>query len=113
MLDSFTSWLLGLISNLWDSFVEFLTNFLLTLFDALKDIFFFIIDTLLEFVVPLIDTITAPLTVFNPQTYINALPPEILNIMGLLRVGEAMAIVIAALLIRLVMQLIPFVRLGS
>lgn len=113
MLDSFTTWLKALFENLWESFVEFLKNFLLTLVDAFKDLFYFVIDTLLEFVVPLIDTITAPLTVFNPQTYINALPFEILNVMGLLRLGEAMAIVVAALLIRLIMQLIPFVRLGS
>lgn len=41
------------------------------------------------------------------------LPGEILNILGLLGVGTAITIIIAAITIRLGLQLIPFVRLGS
>ena len=41
------------------------------------------------------------------------LPAEIMNILGLLGVGSAIAIIIAAITIRLGLQLIPFVRLGS
>ncbi|MNR09819.1 hypothetical protein D3C85_1260400 [compost metagenome] len=41
------------------------------------------------------------------------LPGEILNILGLLGVGQAAAIIVAAIGIRLVLQLIPFTRLGS
>ena len=41
------------------------------------------------------------------------LPGEVINILGLLGVGEAAAIIAAAIGIRLVLQLIPFVRLGS
>jgi len=41
------------------------------------------------------------------------LPAEILNVMGLMRIGECMTIIVTALGIRLLMQLIPFVRLGS
>lgn len=42
-----------------------------------------------------------------------ALPAEVLNVLGLLGVGTAIAMISAALLIRLGLQLIPFVRLGS
>ena len=41
------------------------------------------------------------------------LPGDILNVMGLLGVGTASGIIITAVLIRLLLQLIPFVRLGS
>ena len=41
------------------------------------------------------------------------LPGEVINILGLLGAGEAAAIIGAAIGIRLVLQLIPFVRLGS
>lgn len=41
------------------------------------------------------------------------LPPEMLNVMGLMGLGAASAIVVAALGIRLLLQLIPFTRLGS
>ena len=41
------------------------------------------------------------------------LPASIMNILSLLHVGQAIGIITAAILIRLVLQLIPFVRLGS
>lgn len=42
-----------------------------------------------------------------------SLPGEILNVLGLLGIAEASAIIISAIGVRLVLQLIPFVRLGS
>jgi len=42
-----------------------------------------------------------------------SLPSEIINILGLLGVGQASAIIISAITIRLTLQLIPFTRLGS
>lgn len=41
------------------------------------------------------------------------LPGEIINVLGLIGLGEASAIVVTAIGIRLVLQLIPFTRLGS
>lgn len=41
------------------------------------------------------------------------LPGEIVNILGLLGAGTCIAIIVAAIAIRLVLQLIPFTRLGS
>lgn len=41
------------------------------------------------------------------------LPAELVNILGLLGVGHAAAIIVSAISIRLVLQLIPFTRLGS
>lgn len=42
-----------------------------------------------------------------------SLPGEVLNVLGLLKVGYATAIIASAIGIRLVLQLIPFTRLGS
>lgn len=42
-----------------------------------------------------------------------SLPGEITNILGLLGIGTASTIIIAAIGVRLVLQLIPFTRLGS
>ena len=41
------------------------------------------------------------------------LPGSILNILALLGVGTAITIITAAILIRIALQMIPFVRLGS
>jgi len=42
-----------------------------------------------------------------------SLPADVINVLGLLGVGQASAIIISAITIRLTLQLIPFVRLGS
>ena len=41
------------------------------------------------------------------------IPADVVNILSLLGVGQAIGIVVSALVIRFVLQLIPFVRLGS
>jgi Protein of unknown function (DUF2523) len=42
-----------------------------------------------------------------------SLPAELLNVLGLLGVGTAISIISAAIAVRLLLQLIPFTRLGS
>jgi len=42
-----------------------------------------------------------------------SLPSEVINVMGLLGVGYAVSIISTAIAVRLALQLIPFVRLGS
>jgi hypothetical protein len=42
-----------------------------------------------------------------------SLPSEVMNVLGLLGAGEAVGIIVTAIGIRLVLQLIPFTRLGS
>ena len=50
------------------------------------------------------------------ESYVNAagaLPAEIMNVLSLLGIGTITSIIVAAITIRMVLQLIPFVRLGS
>ncbi len=42
-----------------------------------------------------------------------SIPGEVLNVLGLLGAGEAVAIIVSAIGVRLLLQLIPFTRLGS
>ncbi len=41
------------------------------------------------------------------------IPPEAVNMLGLIKVPQAIAIIVAALVIRFTLQTIPFVRWGS
>lgn len=103
------------IDFLYDQFISLkqkLEAVVFTVFDMLKDFFFFIIDSVFSFVVFLLNSITIPLT-WSPAQYISALPPEVSNMLGLIGLQEAFSIIVAAILIRFTMQLIPFVRLGS
>lgn len=113
MLSKFTSWLGQLFSNIWNALVEFIKNFLLTLFDALKDIFYFIVDNVLDLAITLISAAGEGLDALNPAQYISQIPPDVANIIGLIRIGEAITIIVTAIIIRFALQLIPFTRLGS
>lgn len=95
-----------------DSLVGFFKSFLNTLLDAIKDVFVWLFDMCLSLVVVLLDGLGSSFS-FNPAEYIAVLPPELINITGLIGLGEAMTIVIAGIITRLLLQLIPFVRLGS
>lgn len=49
----------------------------------------------------------------NPGQYFASMPPEVVNMLGMIRLGEGLAIILAAIGIKLVLQVIPFTRLGS
>jgi hypothetical protein len=49
----------------------------------------------------------------NPGQYMSSLSAETVQILGLIRIGEAFAIILAAIAIKLALQVIPFTRLGS
>ena len=80
--------------------------------DIAKDVICWPLDQFLSIIVGLLqgmqfDDITANLGAWS------SMPAEIMNILGLLGVAEASGIIVAAIGIRLALQLIPFTRLGS
>lgn len=99
-------------NGLWESFLDWGEKLVNTLFDMLKDVFLWLTDTILAFVVGLLDVLGQSID-FNPGDYISALPSEITNIIGVLGLNTCMTIIISAILIRLTLQIIPFTRLGS
>jgi hypothetical protein len=52
-------------------------------------------------------------TPFNPATYYSMIPAETANMLGVIGIPQAFAIIVGALLTRFVLQTIPFVRWGS
>lgn len=80
--------------------------------DMLRDVAAWVFDQLLSIVVSAVQAIdTSALS--SASTSWGSLPADVSNILSLLGVGTAITIISAAIGIRLVLQLIPFVRLGS
>ncbi len=50
---------------------------------------------------------------FDPQTYYSMIPPEVGQMLGAVGITQAITIIVAALVVRFVLQTIPFVRWGS
>ncbi len=106
-------WLTAWFTSVWNSFERWGKSAMLTLFDIIKDFLFFILETLLEVVQLILNGLGSLFNAMNFAQYISAIPPDVSNIMGLMGLGQAMTMIVGAIGIRVVLQLIPFVRLGS
>lgn len=104
---------------LWEKVNDILTwllDLLSLIFDALwlffGDVLAWSFDGILSIVIGATDSIDLS----GLSGYSSAwadLPDEVTNALGLLGIGQASAIIISAVTVRLTLQLTPFVRLGS
>lgn len=95
------TWLIELLSMIFDALWLFLGDILAWSFDGILSIVIGAINSL---------------DLSGLSGYSSAwgdLPQEVTNTLGLLGIGQASAIIISAITVRIILQLIPFVRLGS
>lgn len=90
-----------------------LKSFLLTLWDILTDILLMVVDLFMSIGLYALQGMAEALALVNVTNYINDMPAEVLGIVNAVGLGEAIGMVMAAGTARLLIQLIPFVRLGS
>jgi hypothetical protein len=102
-----------LVYWLSDWFDYYGKSFLLSLASMLQDFFVWVMDQLLSLSVMAIDGTGTLFDGLNIAGYINDLPPEVGWVLQQTGIGQAMGIIIAAITIRIILQLIPFTRLGS
>lgn len=95
------AWIASVVTQVFVDLWEFGTDLPVWIFDAVLDIAAEAVEAL---------------DLSGLTQYASAwggLPAEMLNVLGLIGLAEALGIIAAAALIRLAMQVIPFVRLGS
>jgi Protein of unknown function (DUF2523) len=81
-------------------------------YDLLRDIPSWVFDQALSVATTALGAVEAP-TLTGLAALATPLPAALLNILAVLGVAQAISIIIAAITIRVALQLIPFVRLGS
>lgn len=92
--------------------LKFVQALITAAWDFIKDVICWPIDEFMKIIVELITDIDlGPLTSYSSSW--GSLPAELVNVLGLLGIGTAATIITAAIVVRLGLQLIPFVRLGS
>lgn len=97
---SFGNWLLELVGELVDA-----------MFSVIKNAFIWAWDGILGVVVSAVNSLS--FSIPSVSSFWVQVPADVINILSLVGFAEAMAIIASAILVRLGMQLIPFVRLGS
>lgn len=96
---NFAKWLLLCINQVFVDIWNMLTDLLCWSFEAV-----------LAIAIGALDAIAIP---FNPQTYYNMIPADVANMLGYIGIPQALSIIVAGLVIRFLLQTIPFVRWGS
>lgn len=104
-------WLKQKLTDIVAWFGDMFVAIFVALWDMLKDIICWLFETLFDLVISALESLDlSALDGFNGW---GSLPSEMINILMLMGLHQAIGIVLAAGAIRLILQLIPFVRLGS
>ena len=103
------SWIKDLFQQLVDGLGYILTSIL----ELVKDGFYFFFDLFMT----VIDTIIlSAIALFEPidiGQYMSGFPPEAAWVLGQIGLPQALGMIVSSIGIRIILQLIPFTRLGS
>ena len=105
--------MLDWFSERWNDFLNLWLSFTYTLYDMTIDLVSFLFDSVFTFCVAIVSTLSGAFSSFGVLQYLSVLPDDMLNVMALVGVNEVSVIIVSAVTARFILQLIPFVRLGS
>jgi hypothetical protein len=105
--------MLDWLAHQWQLFKDFTYKILLTLFDILKDLFFWIMEQVISLGGSLLDGFGTLFNGLDVAKYFNFLPPETSEMLTRVGFSEAMGMIVTCLIIRFFLQMIPLVRWGS
>jgi len=95
------------------SIIDFFYSIFLSFIEFAKDFILFAVELLMKAAFSLISLVGDGLGALDPLQYISAIPDETKAFMAMAGFNESMGIIVGAIGIRILLQLIPFVRLGS
>ena len=105
--------MLDWLAQRWNDFVDFMWRLVLSLFDMFKDFFIWIMESLLDVAIVMLDGVGALMNGLDVAQYFSALPPETSYMLSQVGLSQAMGMVITSISVRFILQTIPFVRWGS
>ncbi|MEQ6471192.1 DUF2523 family protein [Comamonas sp. wu1-DMT] len=119
-IDQVVAYIKGIFESL-KKFVDWLGKIFLEVFSALWDMitdaFVWLLEGVFKLAAGLLDGVADGFGFAElKNTFLNVwnqIPPEVISMMQVIGVPSAFSIVVLGILIRISMQLIPFVRLGS
>ena len=102
-----------MFDDLYHEFTNFFYRLFLTLITVLEDLFFWIINTIFNGVVHVLSGLSNLFGQMDVSSYISSVPSQVSWVFIQVGLPNALLIISSAIGIRLILQLIPFVRLGS
>ena len=101
------------IHEYWEALKDFFYSLVLSIQAMLKDLFLWIFEQILTLVLHALNGLGSLFTALDFTQYISAIPDGTRNVMALCGIDIITSMIVSAIIIRLMLQLIPFVRLGS
>ncbi len=101
------------LAGRWNAFIDFMWRLVLSIYDMLKDFFFWMIEQLMSVGVYILDAMGYMFNGLDVAQYFSAIPPETSHMLLITGFSEALGMVTTFLGIRIIIQMIPFVRWGS
>lgn len=98
---------------MWNDIINFITDGLESLLLMLMDFISMIFESLLDIIKSATEGIFDTIDTSMLTNAMGNVPAQIIHVATMVGVGECIAIITAALIIRFILQLIPLVRLGS
>lgn len=109
-IGNFFTALLGKFASLAKWFLSVFSQIFKDVWNMVTDIGCWFVEGLLGIAAGALSAISIP---FDPQTYYSMIPPEVGQMLGAIGLTQGITIVVSALVIRFMLQTIPFVRWGS
>jgi hypothetical protein len=105
--------MLDWLASRFNDIIDFFWRLVLSIFDMLKDLFYFIIEALMMVGVTILNGLGSLMSGLDIAPFFSALPAETLSIMTQIGISQALGMIVTCLGIRFILQMIPFVRWGS
>ena len=101
------------VVELFNILLDFLYKLVISLVDMMSDMLLALFEQMLGAAKGLVSLISDMLAPVDLSQYLTGFPSGVAWVMAQIGLPQALAIIIVAITIRLILQLIPFVRLGS
>lgn len=102
-------WLIGIIQQLLDA----IASLFMSLLELMKDAVYFLFDLIMTVVDSIILSAIALFEPIDIGQYMSGFPPEAAWVLGQIGMPQALGMIVSSIGIRILLQLIPFTRLGS
>lgn len=101
------------IVDLFNKLIEFLYRLIISLVDMIKDVFIWALDETLSLCQSLLNWVFAFFEPMDISRYLTSIPSEVSWVLSAIGLPQGISIILASLVARLLLQLVPFTRLGS
>lgn len=101
------------VITLFNKLIEFLYQLIISLVSMLKDMVFWIFEQVMNAISSALGAAVSAFDVVDVSQYLENIPPNVAWIMGAVGLPQCLGLIISAIALRMVLQLIPFTRLGS